>query len=632
MQAGERADILLDGQLRYERVSFLPKPKRQTKYRKRPTAELPALSLIKEVEDLGLGLYALHDPKAVMETLAERLVARYSVSVAGVWLIDEPGGELHLRAHAGKPSLPSHLSKAPIEASLLGRAAHHALPQVLSKDNGDQDKLFAWAQEHRLRFLAAYPLSHNSKVQGVLLVACTRPPAKSLLALFQVHARLASVALHDAQLMSSTQRTLSKLSFLVEASKALGSTLDLSELLGRILDVAKSQVEAERGTLFLVDEKTQETWSLIAHGLDKQEIRLPLGKGIAGHVAQTGEIVNIPDAYDDPRFNSEVDKKTGFRTRNILCLPIRNKAGKIVAALQLLNKTQGAFTDDDADFLLMLSGHMALALENAQLHQALLEKERMEKEFALARGIQRSLLPEAVPLVQGFEVAILNEPCFAVGGDYYDFLTLGPHTLLVVIADVEGKGMASALVMSNLQATLRSLVLHLHSLDEIVELLNRMILTDTRGQKYLSIFLGLIDVRRRGIHYINCGHVPPVIVRPSSEPIPLTEGGMVIGLFENVHFERGHAKLETGDVLVLCTDGITESMDANQDEYGSERLVSSVLKASEGKAQQIVEAVSRDVTSFSIGGTHLDDKVMIVIKAVDVGTPPPEPSIPAENS
>jgi len=595
----------------------LAKAKRQTKRTKRSPGELPALSLVREIEDLGVGLYALLDPKAVLNSLATRLVDRYGVTVCGVWLSSEPDGALDLGAWAGKAGIPPAFAKAPLADSLLGKAAHHGLPQILSPKDGQPDKLMAWARGHRLSFLAAYPLAHDSTTQGVLLVGCTKAPPKSHLALFQVHARLASVALHDAQLLSSTQRTLNKLSFLVEASKALGSTLDLSELLGRILDVAKSQVEAERGTLFLLDEKKEEIWSLIAHGLGKQEIRLPLGKGIAGHVAKSGEIVNIRDAYADPRFNPEVDQRTGFRTRNILCLPLRNKAGKVVAALQLLNKAQGAFTDDDVDFLLMLSGHMALALENAQLHQALIEKERMEKEFALARGIQRSLLPETVPLVPGFDIAILNEPCYAVGGDYYDFLNLGPQTLLVVIADVEGKGVASALVMSNLQATLRSLVLHLHSLDEIVELLNRLILTDTRGQKYLSIFLGLIDLRRRGIHYINCGHVPPVIVRPSGGPIPLTEGGMVIGLFENVEFERGYAKLEPGDVMVLCTDGITEAMDVNDDEYGNERLVRAVLQAASGKAEEVVAAVSADVNRFSQGGTHLDDKVMIAIKAVE---------------
>jgi len=263
---------------------------------------------------------------------------------------------------------------------------------------------------------------------------------------------------------------------------------------------------------------------------------------------------------------------------------------------------------------LTLSGHIAIALENAQLHQVLLDKERMEKELALARGIQRSLLPETAPLVEGVEIALLNEPCFAVGGDYYDFLSLGPHTLLVVIADVEGKGVSSALVMSNLQATLRALVLHLHSLNEIAEALNRMMWNDTRAQKYLSLFMGLIDVRRRGIHYINCGHVPPVIIGLNHAPVALTEGGMVIGLFENAIYERGQAKFEPGDVLVLCTDGITESMDAHHEEYGAERLAQRVKEVVEKKAGEIVESVGADVARYSRQGTHIDDKVMIVIK------------------
>jgi len=186
----------------------------------------------------------------------------------------------------------------------------------------------------------------------------------------------------------------------------------------------------------------------------------------------------------------------------------------------------------------------------------------------------------------------------------------------VVIADVEGKGVASALIMSNLQATLRALVMHLHSLNKIAELLNRMILADTRAQKFLSIFLGLIDLRQKGIHYINCGHVPPVIVRPHEREITLNEGGMIIGLFEDVQYQRGQAKFEPGDVLILCTDGITESMDSEQRMYGSERLVDCVRDVADRKAEEIVAVVNNDVTRFSHQGTHSDDKVMIVIKVV----------------
>jgi phosphoserine phosphatase RsbU/P len=578
-------------------------------------SELSFATLAQEVEELSGQFTGELTAKDIINTMASRMVERYGVAATGVWTFDDEEAQLELTAIAGKPSLPASLLKPPLTGSLLGKAIRLRKPQILSKKEAGRDDLSQWAQKHELTFLGAFPLLSDSRLLGVVLAAFKKAPSDSVMALLHIQVKLLAVLLRNIELVASTNHTLDKLSILVESSKAMSSTLDLSELLARILDVAKSQAECERGTLFLVDEKSQEIWSLIAHGLEKQEIRLPLGKGIAGHVAKTGEIVNIPDAYADSRFNPDVDKRTGYHTRNILCLPIRNKSGKIIASLQLLNKIKGAFTDEDADFLLTLSGHMALALENAQLHQQLIDKERMEKELALARGIQRSLLPESTPLVEGFDVALLNEPCYAVGGDYYDFLTLGPRTLLVVIADVEGKGVSSALVMSNLQATLRALVLHLHSLNEIAEALNQAIWNHTRAEKYLSMFMGLIDIRRKAIHYINCGHVPPAIVRPGSEPIFLTEGGMVVGLFENVPYERGQLKLQTGDVMVLCTDGITEAMDAHHEEYGSERLVKIVGEVADKTAAEIVEHVSTDVARFSRAGTHIDDKVMIAIKA-----------------
>jgi sigma-B regulation protein RsbU (phosphoserine phosphatase) len=592
----------------------VPKSTQRSKSPSPSTVEPPPVDLINELESLGEALGGIREPKAMMKALARRLVDRYGISVCGVWLLNRKKSRLELVAEAGEPAIPAPLAKSRHEETVVGKAVQHLLPQIAPRTDGKDDELVRWAKRSSLEFVATYPLVSDSEAMGAILVACAKSPAKPSLALFRLHAMIASIAVRDAELLSSSQGLVSKLTFLMEASKALNSTLDLSELLGRILEVAKTQVDAERGTLFLVDDRTNEIWSLIAHGLEKQEIRLPLGKGIAGHVAKTGETVIIPDAYADPRFNPDVDKRTGYHTRSILCLPILNKAGKVIAALQLLNKNEGTFTEEDAEFLRTLTGHMGLALENAQLHQALLEKERLEKELALARGIQKSLLPDTAPLVKGFDIALLNEPCYAVGGDYYDFLTLGPNTLLVVIADVEGKGVSSALVMSNLQATLRALVVHLHSLDEIAESLNRMILNDTRSQKYLSIFMGLIDTRRKGLHYINCGHVPPVIVRPNQENISLTEGGMVIGLFENAQYKRGHLKLQSGDVMVLCTDGITEAMDSHLEEYGEERLVECVQRVAGLKASEIVAEASADVARYSRHGTHIDDKVMIALK------------------
>ena len=275
-----------------------------------------------------------------MEALVTRLVNRYAMAAAGIWRLNAGQSHLSLAASAGGPPFPASLHEISASHSLLGRAAQAKLPQVYQGSAAGGRRIGAVGGA---KPVPLFERLSRWRMSPRLPASCCWPPPQtpdeSLLALFRLHARLASIALRDAELFVGVQHNLDRLQSMVEASKVFNSTLDLSELLGKILDVAKTLTKAERGTLFLVDEKTDEIWSLIAQGMEKQEIRLPRGRGIAGHVALTGEIVNIPDAYADDRFDPEVDKRTGFRTRNILTLPIRNKAGKIVAALQLLNKS-----------------------------------------------------------------------------------------------------------------------------------------------------------------------------------------------------------------------------------------------------------------------------------------------------
>jgi signal transduction histidine kinase len=178
-----------------------------------------------------------------------------------------------------------------------------------------------------------------------------------------------------------------KLHKLMDASKIINSTLDLDRLLGLIMDAAVSSIEADRGTLYLVDAIKQELWSKVLQGADMVEIRLPIGKGIAGQVALTGETINIPDAYVDDRFNREVDKRTGYLTRNILCMPMRNKDGKVIGVIQLLNKQDGCFTMDDEQFIDAFSSHAVIAIENARLAQEMVQNERLSAVGRMANVI-----------------------------------------------------------------------------------------------------------------------------------------------------------------------------------------------------------------------------------------------------
>jgi phosphoserine phosphatase RsbU/P len=447
---------------------------------------------------------------------------------------------------------------------------------------------------------------------GVLEASLKAPLDEKTRVWLDLFRRYAEVALES----SERRNAVIELSTIVEATKRLNSTLDLAELLNIILQLTTRQTGAERGTVFLIDREREEIWSLVGMGLDQHEIRLPINRGIAGHVAASGDTINLADAYADPRFESEVDLRLGFRTRSLLCLPIRNKDGETIGVLQLLNKKSGHFTHADEGMLRAISDHVALALENAQLHREMIHKQRMERDLALARSIQVGLLPERPPELDGFDIAVSHRPSLEAGGDYYDFIPLAPDTILTVVADVEGKGVGSAMVMANLQATLHALLAHLHSLERLVESLNDMILADTRGQKFMTMFIGLLDQPHRTLHYVNAGHVPPAVVRADGSVEYLREGGMVVGLFPSVHYDRGHVRLNAGDIVVSCTDGITEAMDKDSEEFGQPRLVDLCVRERAKPAQEIVDIVLKEVDLFSRGGTHEDDRVIMILKVV----------------
>jgi signal transduction histidine kinase/CRP-like cAMP-binding protein len=175
----------------------------------------------------------------------------------------------------------------------------------------------------------------------------------------------------------ASKSKLDKLNTLIEATKIVNSAIDLDTLLRLILDVAARSIAADRGTLYLVDHNTEELWSKIAQGNGMIEIRLPMGKGLAGFVGRTGQVVNITDAYRDTRFNPEIDRKSGYTTHTVLCMPMRNKEGTIVGVFQFLNKRTGLFGPEDEAFIDALSVHAAMAIENARVALEMVQNERL---------------------------------------------------------------------------------------------------------------------------------------------------------------------------------------------------------------------------------------------------------------
>jgi len=187
--------------------------------------------------------------------------------------------------------------------------------------------------------------------------------------------------------LEASNRQVEKLNLLIDAAKTVNSTLDLDKLLDVILETSIKSISADRGTLYLIDELKSEIWSKALRGTEVIEIRLPIGKGLSGYVAKTGETINIPDAYNDSRFNPEVDRKSGFRTNNMLCMPMRNRDGKIIGVFQMLNKKGGPFTSQDEEFINALSIHASIAIENARLAQEMVNSERLSAVGRMASTI-----------------------------------------------------------------------------------------------------------------------------------------------------------------------------------------------------------------------------------------------------
>jgi len=413
------------------------------------------------------------------------------------------------------------------------------------------------------------------------------------------------------------------LTALVEASQTLNSTLDLDHLLELILEVATRQLTADRGTVWLVDHKAGELQARISQGEGGRVLqaagvafRVKIGEGIAGSVALTGETVRIEDAYNDPRFAQRFDSKSGYRTRSMLTSAIRNKTGEIIGVIQLLNKLKGTFEELDEVFLKALAVHCAVALDNAKLHAQIVDQQRIRVEIDLARQIQQNLLPKAPERWQRYRIAATAETCFEVGGDFYDFLNVSDHTLGVVIADVSGKGVGAALLMSTMQATMGALLVGTHSFERMFARMNEVIRNYAGGRMFITMFLAVLDGETRKMQYINAGHNPPLVIRTDGTVDELAEGGMVLGMIEGVTFERAEAVVGPGDVLLLYTDGLSEADNKNDDQFGIEGLVRSVESARAAGAsspEEIARRIMSDIEEFTAGEPKKDDQTLLVL-------------------
>jgi phosphoserine phosphatase RsbU/P len=306
-----------------------------------------------------------------------------------------------------------------------------------------------------------------------------------------------------------------------------------------------------------------------------------------------------------------------------LLLPVGSK-DKLLGILSLGPKlSEEPYSRTDVQLLRSVALQTGLALENSRLAKAIAEeaaqRERMNREIEIAREVQERLFPQRLPVIAGIDYSGACRPALGVGGDYYDFLALPNGDLGIAIGDVSGKGIAAALLMASLQASLRGQALMGHGdLARLMANVNQLVYEATPPNRYATFFYGQYSHDTRVFTYVNAGHNPPIVLRRTKDGtihvIRLETGGPVIGLFPNVPYQQGSFAMEPGDIFVGFTDGISEAMNPQEEEWGEERLIPAVEKNADRSAADLIPALMAEADRFASGAPQHDDMTLVVVK------------------
>lgn len=401
-------------------------------------------------------------------------------------------------------------------------------------------------------------------------------------------------------------------------SALINSTLDLDLVLERIMTTSREILRADACSLMLVDEETGELVFTVAQGPVagqlKAGFRLPKESGIAGHVFLTGEPLLVEDAYNHPLFHSDFDRRTGYRTHSLLCVPLYARE-RVIGLTQVINHLDGTpFNEEDLETLTLLSAHAATAIDNARMHVALLRKQRIESDLAFATTVQESFLPQGLPDLPGLRFRAFYKAALEVGGDFYDFIPLDPDRMGILIGDVSGKGVASALYMAKLTADARLLAIREHNPAALVERINDLLCERSRRGMFATFLYMVLDAKRMEIEFVNAGHIPPVVWNAAEDRYEILreKGGPPAGILPGKEYHSSLYRLRPEDAILLSTDGVLEAKGEGNDRFGWERL-ETTLRRGPSTADALYDRLREDLSHFSSEQSLVDDTTVVLL-------------------
>jgi sigma-B regulation protein RsbU (phosphoserine phosphatase) len=413
-----------------------------------------------------------------------------------------------------------------------------------------------------------------------------------------------------------------KLRLLLEITRKISRSLNLEEVLAQVMDTLDSLIPYAAAGIYIIRRDPHATdggaGSLIFHaeavrGYDIEEmmeLRLKLGEGLIGWVAQTGEAVAVEDVRTDKRY---VNARR--ETRSEVVAPIISN-DEVIGVFDLESDQLSAYTDDDKQLLVLLASQVAIIVEKAMLHEQLVEKKRLEAQLEVARQVQLALLPERDPVMDGFDISAYNFSTEEVSGDYYDFVKPYEDHLGLVIADVSGKGVPASLLMAFLRASLRAAIHIGYAPNVAAAKVNYLLWESIEPHQFVTAFYGMLDATNRTLAFVNAGHNPLLVLNGDESFRFIERGGLPLGLFKDTRYYEYYLPIDSGQVLVLYTDGATEATSPGGEEYGRDRLVSAVRASRQRTARDMIDYIYNEIFEWSGGRGAGDDVTFVIIKAL----------------
>ena len=414
------------------------------------------------------------------------------------------------------------------------------------------------------------------------------------------------------------EEELLRLRELVNAFAQLNTSLDLEVVLRNTLETATALMKAEVGSIALINaerthlefvESTDTNFAML------KQLRVPIGEGIAGDVAKHGRSVRVEDVRDDARFYGKIDENLGKRTQSYLCVPLLVE-GKVIGTAQIMNRVDGrSFTMSDEKLLEGFARQAALAIHNARMHQVLLEQKAIESELEVCSQIQRKLFPERPPEVPGFTVFGASVPCRQVGGDYYSFVPRPDGSFDVVIADVSGKGLSAALMVSEFHTGFHMVSQMDCDLGTAVRLLDDHMKESLIIGKFITAFIARVTPGSAVVPYALAGHPGPFIVQ-SGALTQLEITGTAFGIPGTPPLQTRTCSVEPGALLIAYTDGYSEAQSPTGDLYDDVRVGEIASEHFGLSLPEIVRVLDEDVGRYTEDAPPPDDATVLLLRRI----------------